>query len=139
MLFRSEDLGDEAFGPDGLQEKYDIDLNISELNNFVKRETLIRNPPGLFPVNPFLFFIPDTEYKDELKPIETGRGKAFQGFVNIFNNENRNNARNKFYSDFRQILIISDSKMKKFSSPTTAGFGRLRNIWVNIKIGRAHV
>lgn len=129
----TEDLGDEAFGPDGLQEKYDIDLNISELNNFVKRETLIRNPPGLFPVNPFLFFIPDTEYKDELKPIETGRGKAFQGSVNIFNNENRNNARNKFYSDFRQILIISDSKMKRFSSPTTTGFGRLRNIWVNIK------
>ena len=125
----TEDLGEDAFQPGGLQQKYDIDLNISELNDFLKTETLIRNPPGLFPVNPFLFFIPETKYPGEVEidGVIIGFGKF--GAIQLKGDSNEAN----FYNSFLKLTKIPDFKIKKFSSSSKPGFGKLRNIWINIK------
>ena len=131
----TEDLGDEAFGQGGLQDKYDIDLNTSELNNFVKRNTLIRNPKGLFPVNPFLFFIPETDYIGlDVKRLERTNVNVERRTRTKKEKRNREDlARENFYSDFTKIWTTSGTKIKRFAYKPNPRFGSLRNIWVNIK------
>jgi len=127
----TKDLGEDAFTPGRLQDEYDIDLNTSELNNFVKRNSLIRNPKGLYPVNPFLFFIPETIYpgKIEVNGVTLPLGK----FGGIEIETESSVAGTTFYQKFTNIITTSDNRIKRFSSKTTLGFGKLRNIWVNIK------
>ena len=96
-----------------IQSEYDIDLSdLNELNDFLKSETLIRNPPGLFPVNPFLSFIPETNYPGEVKidGVTIGFGKF--GAIQLKGNSNEAN----FYNSFLKLTKIQDFKIKKFSS-----------------------
>ena len=108
------------------RKKYDLGINLPFLTQnteFIKRDSLIRNPPGLFPVNPFAFFIPETVY-----------GQAFKSSIveSFFSDENQN--RVNFYNKFLTIQALNfRAKPKPFASTTTPGFGKLRNIWVNIK------
>ena len=80
----------------------------------VKEPVLIRNPKGLFPVNPFKFFISGIPaYTHE------GLGGKIEG---------------KFYKAF--LDIGNDSRFPKFNSTKDGLDGRygiLRNVWVNIK------
>ena len=125
----TEDLGEEAFQPGGIQDKYDIDLNTSELNNFVKRNSLIRNPPGLFPVNPFAFFIPETTYNEAFSSVADG---GIQFAASFFGKDTE--AEPNFYKNFLQPRMSNkNAQPKLFASNKVPGFGKLRNIWVNIK------
>ncbi|MDC3304707.1 hypothetical protein OAV48_01175 [bacterium] len=127
----TKDLGEDAFTPGGLQDEYDIDLNTSELNNFVKRETLIRNPPGLFPVNPFAFFIPETTYNEAFSSVADG---GIQFAASFFGLDTENKGKSQFYKNFLQPRMSNvDAQPKLFASNKVPGFGKLRNIWVNIK------
>ena len=119
-----EELDTEA--QDEFRKKYELGDNLpflQQTSDFIKRDSLIRNPPGLFPVNPFAFFIPETVY-----------GQVFKSSIikSFFTDENQN--RVNFYNKFLTIQALNfRAKPKPFASTTTPGFGKLRNIWVNIK------
>ena len=116
-------------GQDEFRKKYDLGDNLPFLeqpSEFIKKDSLIRNPPGLFPVNPFAFFIPETKYETVFKK-DTGF------FERTFTSGESMQQVNDFYNSFLAISSTSDGKIKNFKSNTTPGFGKLRNIWVNIK------
>tara|TARA_R100000008_G_C3587145_1_gene173397 strand:+ start:1811 stop:5857 length:4047 start_codon:yes stop_codon:yes gene_type:complete len=94
-----------------------------EKNRVWKTPTLIRNTPGLLPVNPFSFFIPETKYPQNLDDlIDTWFAKE-EGIKRWY----------KFFRDITGTRIEKEVWDRKRFAKEGAKVGALRNIWVNIK------
>ena len=121
-----------AKGPNlfDLEDKHNINLSsVSNLTTVVKKPTLIRNPPGLMPVNPFLFFTVDSnvliEQNISMKREFTLNAElATEGPTKGGFNE----------AEFLKAFLQLNNKpnFKRFAKKGE-NFGALRNIWVNIK------
>jgi len=116
------------------EKKYDIDLeNLSEYNEFVKRDSLIRNPPGMVPVNPFKFFIAEKSSTDFIDGSQQDLSIPLLSYMGVtilkYKSPKGLTSMEQFYSKFTTL----GTNLKRFQSNTKIGFGKLRNIYVNIK------
>jgi hypothetical protein len=106
---------------------------VTQPNKFFKKSTLIRNPPGLIPVNPFTFFMADISSQGINENfVSTDSKWTFNNYyIPTLSTSSENVNLNGFYKSFTTLTGITDA-MKRFSLGKS-GFGKLRNIYVNIK------
>ena len=115
-----------------LEERYDVDLQLSELGEVLKTDTLIRNSPMLYSINPFNFHIIDNKkpfQPSSVKGITLDDTAAFFGLVG----KNRE-PKDYFYADFMRLVTSDKFKFSKrnFSSDEAGTKGKLRNIFINL-------
>ena len=96
---------------------------------FFKKSSLIRNLPGLYPVNPFKFFIIGGNFQGMVE----GSLKEWSLSTMFEDVKNKYSAR---LSAFYKAFIIPNghgANFKFFESKENKDFGKLRNVYVNIK------
>ena len=126
-------------------EEEELELNsISEGNvsSLLKQHTLIRYPSLLYPINPFDFFILETNLKilsvDRKSGAINQEEDGFLGAIwNKITDKDEAPRQRKFMEEFLKLGISTqaDFSSKYFGKPGEGirNKGRLRNIFVNIK------
>ena len=100
---------------DEIIEKYKININLKNPTKVFKTPTLIRNNPDfLYPINPFLFFIPEKKPMEENVSYTGTSSENLKEFIKNF----------QLFQPTGKIFADNNSEGKSK--------GRLRNIWINI-------
>ena len=116
-----------------LQERYDVDLQLPQLGEVLKTNTLIRNSPMLYSINPFNFHIIDNKKVFEPNAVKGIITADTAAFFNLLGEDRK--PKDYFYAAFMRLASNNEFRFSKrnFSANEAGTKGKLRNIFINIK------